>query len=120
MDKWYTRPVVFVTDVEAALSFYTDLLGFEQSWDYQEEGRTRVTQVNRGESEIILAIDAERAGASRLFISLGVEEMTAWQDEMAARSIPAQRSWWGYPVIEIRDPDGNELMFPLDESVSDN
>ncbi len=45
--------------------------------------------------------------------------MQAWQHEIDARSIPAQRSWWGYPVIEIRDPDGNELMFPLDESEDD-
>ena len=119
MDKWYTRPVVFVTDVDAALGFYGDLLGFKQAWDYEQDGRTLVAQVNRGESEIILARDAERAGGSRLFISLDTEEMQAWQHEIDARSIPAQRSWWGYPVIEIRDPDGNELMFPLDESEGD-
>ena len=25
-------------------------------------------------------------------------------------------SWWGYDAIRIVDPDGNELLFPLDET----
>jgi len=28
----------------------------------------------------------------------------------------ARRLWWGYDVIRIADPDGNELFFPLDET----
>ena len=29
--QWYTRPVFFVSDVERALHFYEDLLGFKKS-----------------------------------------------------------------------------------------
>jgi hypothetical protein len=25
-----------------------------------------------------------------------------------------KESWWGYDVIQIDDPDGNELLFPLE------
>jgi len=32
------------------------------------------------------------------------------------RSVPTQKAWWGYDVIRIADPDGNELLFPLDET----
>ena len=32
--------------------------------------------------------------------------------EIAERSIPNKESWWGYDVIQIDDPDGNELLFP--------
>ena len=28
------------------------------------------------------------------------------------RSVPSKASWWGYGVIQIDDPDGNELLFP--------
>ncbi|MBV7330434.1 VOC family protein [Chloroflexi bacterium TSY] len=115
MDKWYTRPVLFVTEIERAIKFYTDLLGFHQLWTHEEDERPIVTQVNRGECEIILALNAERVGKSRLFISLETDEMRAFQGEIAAKSIPTERTWWGYPVIEIKDPDGNELLFPLDE-----
>ncbi len=33
--------------------------------------------------------------------------------EIAERSVPFQTTWWGYHVIRIDDPDGNELLFPL-------
>lgn len=116
MDKWYTRPVLFVADIERALRVYIDSFGFVQQWKHEADGRTIVTQVARGDSEIILALDAKRAGGARLFVSLTAEEMNRWQAEIAERAIPSQRGWWGYPVIEVRDADGNELLFPLDES----
>ena len=28
----------------------------------------------------------------------------------------SEKAWWGYDVIRIADPDGNELLFPLDET----
>ena len=30
--RWYTRPVLFVADVNRALRFYIDRLGFEKRW----------------------------------------------------------------------------------------
>ena len=30
--RWYTRPVLFVADVNRALRFYIDMLGFEKRW----------------------------------------------------------------------------------------
>ena len=30
--QWYVRPVLFVSDVQAALSFYIDKLGFQKKW----------------------------------------------------------------------------------------
>jgi glyoxalase/bleomycin resistance protein/dioxygenase superfamily protein len=74
---WYLRPVLFVSDLQAALRFYIDKLGFEKRWR-SADGKGTVCQVNRGGCEIIL--------------------------------------WWGYDVIRITDPDGNELLFPLDET----
>ena len=47
--QWYARPVFFVADVNRALRFYVDLLGFKKHW---QEGN--VCQVNRGDCEIIL------------------------------------------------------------------
>ncbi|MEM7125176.1 MAG: glyoxalase superfamily protein [Chloroflexota bacterium] len=115
-EKWYTRPVFFVTDVEVSLRHYCDLLGFAQAWDYHENGRTIVAQVNRGlECELILAEDAGRAGKSRVFISLEVGELATLQQELESRKIPFEQTFWGYPVIRIEDPDGNEMLFPLDE-----
>ena len=38
--RWYTRPVLFVADVNRALRFYIDMLGFEKRW---QEGDGAVT-----------------------------------------------------------------------------
>ena len=36
--------------------------------------------------------------------------------EISERSVPTQKAWWGYDVIRIADPDGTELLFPLDDT----
>ena len=51
--KWYARPVFFVADVNRAIRFYVDMLGFEKAW-HEADGTGTVCQVNRGDCEIIL------------------------------------------------------------------
>src|SRR3984893_12922352 len=109
--RWYTRPVLFVADVHRALRFYIDLLGFEKSW-HEGDGAGGVCQVNRAGCEIILCEDATRSGKARLFVELTVAGLTALRGEIVERSVPSEKSWWGYDVIKIVDPDGNELLFP--------
>jgi catechol 2,3-dioxygenase-like lactoylglutathione lyase family enzyme len=101
--RWYTRPVLFVADVNRALRFYIDMLGFEKCW-HEGDGAGGVCQVHRAGCEIILCEDATRRDKARLFVELTVE-----------RSVPSEKSWWGYDVIKIVDPDGNELLFPAAE-----
>ena len=109
--RWYMRPVLFVADVHRALRFYVDLLGFEKSW-HEGDGAGGVCQVNRAGCEIILCEDATRSGKARLFVELTVAGLTALRREIVERSVPSEKSWWGYDVIKIVDPDGNELFFP--------
>ena len=109
--RWYTRPVLFVADVNRALRFYIDLLGFEKGW-HEGDGAGKVCQVNRGECEIILCEDATRRDKARLFVELTHDGLTELRREIIERSIPSKASWWGYDVIQVDDPDGNELLFP--------
>ncbi len=109
--NWYARPVFFVSDLSRSLRFYIDLLGFEKRW-HEGDGAGTVCQVDRAGCEIILAQDPVRSGGqSRLFLSLTPEGVTELQREIADRSIPSKDAWWGYNVIQIDDPDGNELLF---------
>lgn len=113
--QWYLRPVLFVSDLQAALRFYIDKLGFEKRW-HSANGKGTVCQVDRGRCEIILCEDAARKDRGRLFVELnrgGIDEL---RREIAERSLPTEKAWWGYDVIRIADPDGNELLFPLDET----
>jgi hypothetical protein len=47
-----------------------------------------------------------------LFVSLTPDGVAALRRQIAERSVPTEKSWWGYDVIKIVDPDGNELLFP--------
>lgn len=110
--RWYTRPVFFVADVNRALRFYVDMLGFEKSW-HEGDGTGHVCQVNRAECEIILCEDAARRDKARLFVELTHDGLAELRHEIVERSVPSERSWWGYDVIRVVDPDGNELLFPV-------
>jgi catechol 2,3-dioxygenase-like lactoylglutathione lyase family enzyme len=110
--RWYTRPVLFVADVNRALRFYIDKLGFEKSW-HEADGAGTVCQVARGECEIILCQDATRTDKGRLFIELTSDGLAGLRRELLERSVPSRKSWWGYDAIQIDDPDGNELLFPV-------
>jgi catechol 2,3-dioxygenase-like lactoylglutathione lyase family enzyme len=112
--RWYTRPVFFVADVNRALRFYIDLLGFEKGW-HEGDGAGKVCQVNRSECEIILCEDAGRTDKARLFVELTADGLTELRREIVERSVPSEKSWWGYDVVKVVDPDGNELLFPASE-----
>jgi catechol 2,3-dioxygenase-like lactoylglutathione lyase family enzyme len=110
--RWYARPVFFVADVHRALHFYVDQLGFVKKW-HEADGAGTVCQVDRGECEIILCQDEARRDRSRLFVELSADGLKALRRELAERSVPHSETWWGYDSIQVNDPDGNELLFPL-------
>jgi catechol 2,3-dioxygenase-like lactoylglutathione lyase family enzyme len=110
---WYARPVFFVADIQRAIDFYVRELGFVKKW-HEADGKGTVCQVDRGGTEIILSENSTRRDRGRLFLELtreGVEELLA---EVSARSVPTEKTWWGYDVLRIQDPDGNELLICLE------
>jgi len=110
---WYARPVLFVSDVRRAIDFYVGALGFEKKW-HEADGAGTVCQVDRAGCEIILCQDAARGDRGRLFLELSREGVDRLRRELDERSVPSQRTWWGYDVLRIEDPDGNELLVCLE------
>lgn len=110
---WYMRPVFFVSDIQNAIAFYVDKLGFVKKW-HEADGKGTVCQVDRGGCEIILCQDANRKDQSRVFLELSRDAVDQLLKEIAERSAPTKKSWWGYEVLQIEDPDGNELLVCLE------
>jgi catechol 2,3-dioxygenase-like lactoylglutathione lyase family enzyme len=121
MTDWFARPVLHVTDVEASLRFYVDKLGFTSPWRHQEDGKARVAQVERQGCALILADTwPEKVGKGLMFISLNVEQPTreaairavdALRTELEANGVSVKQGWWGYRLLVVDDPDGNQLFF---------
>lgn len=110
---WYMRPVFFVSDIHVATRFYVNKLGFTKKW-HEADGKGTVCQVDRGGCEIILCQDAARNDRSRVFLELSRDGVDQLLQEVAEHSIPAKKSWWGYDVLQIEDPDGNDLLVCLE------
>ena len=125
MTDWFARPILHVKDVDASLRFYVDKLGFTSPWHYEEGGKAYVAQIERLGSALILSnswADSSPAkiGKSTIFISLNVEPETpangiaavdALRTEFEARGVSVKEGWWGYRLLVIEDPDGNQLLF---------
>lgn len=121
MTEWFARPVLHVTDVDASLRFYVNLLGFTSPWRYDEDGKTYVAQVDRQGCALILANTwPEKAGKSLMFISLNVEPhsreaaiaaLNGLRAELEGRGVTVKDGSWGYRLLVVDDPDGNQLFF---------
>lgn len=118
MTDWFARPVLHVRDVETSLRFYVDRLGFTSPWRHNEDGGADVAQVDRQGCTLILAGSwPEKAGKGLMFISLNaqpdeqVAALDALRAEFEARRVPVRDGWWGYRLLVIDDPDGNQLFF---------
>ena len=113
MSDWYTRPVLFVGDVDRSVDFYVNQLGFTQSWRYEEEGQALVAQVDRQGCELILSSQwPNKVGSGLTFISLDVGVLHALRAELNGKGVTVSDGNWGYTLMIVRDLDGNELYFP--------
>jgi catechol 2,3-dioxygenase-like lactoylglutathione lyase family enzyme len=121
MTDWFARPVLHVANVEASLRFYADTLGFGIAWRHEEQGKVIVAQVERDGCALIVASTwAAKAGNGTMFVSLNPQP---WSKEAQATALDALRAeftaaganvcdgHWGYRVVIVQDPDGNELLF---------
>jgi catechol 2,3-dioxygenase-like lactoylglutathione lyase family enzyme len=118
MTDWFARPVLHVKDVEASLRFYVDRLGFTSPWHFDEDGRTFVAQVDRQGCALILSSQwPEKMGKGLMFISLNLERemqiaaLDALRAEFEAKGVAVKEGRWGYRLLVVDDPDGNQLFF---------
>jgi catechol 2,3-dioxygenase-like lactoylglutathione lyase family enzyme len=118
MADWFARAVFHVADVEASLRFYIDRLGFTSPWRYDEQGKPRVAQVDRQGCAVILSDQwLEKVGKGLLFISLNAEPsrqaaaLDALRAEFEANGAAVKEGSWGFRILMVSDPDGNQLFW---------
>jgi len=118
MTDWFARPVLHVMDVEASLRFYVDRLGFTSPWRYAEDGRVCVAQAERQGCALILSNHwPEKAGKGLMFVSVNgtreaqVAALDALRTEFEAKGVSVREGLWGYRLLVVDDPDGNQLFF---------
>ena len=122
--QWYARPVLFVADIDRTLDFYVNRLGFTQNWRFEEAGKAFVAQADRQGCALIFSSQwPDKVGRGMMFISLDLDapleklsdEVTQALDRLRVQfestGVVVRDGWWGYRVLIVTDPDGNELYF---------
>lgn len=119
-EEWFARPVLSVADVDRTLDFYVNRLGFTQAWRHIEEAKTLAAQADRQGCALIFSTQwPEKIGKGLMFISLNVDAAPAdagaaldkLRTEFEGKGVEVKEGWWGYRLLIVRDPDGNELYF---------
>ena len=123
-EDWHARPVLFVADIDRTIDFYVNRLGFTLGWRYEHDGKALVAQANRQGCALIFSSQwPDKVGKGLIFISLNVDaapdqlrvEVEAALDKLRAElettGVNVEDGFWGYRVLIVRDPDGNELYF---------
>lgn len=113
MSSWVSSTLFFVRDVDAAIGFYVDRLGFALNMRHEEDGRTLVAGVSRGDGCALLLTSQwpDKVGKGVLYLALGVDEFKRWRGELHARGVATEEGWWGRELLVIEDRDGNQLYF---------
>jgi catechol 2,3-dioxygenase-like lactoylglutathione lyase family enzyme len=123
--EWFARPVLLVADIHRTIDFYVNRLGFTESWRHENDGKALVAQADRQGCALIFSSQwPDKAGTGVMFVSLNIDEPTdelnvkgstaaldALRAELEANGVKVEDGEWGYRLLVVRDPDGNELWF---------
>lgn len=103
-------PILRVTNIEASLRYYVDVLGFKMDWRDDDDGPT-FASVSHGKCQLFLASGDQGHPGSWLWV--GVSDVDALHEELVRQGArvrhPPTNYPWGSREMHLDDPDGNVL-----------
>jgi catechol 2,3-dioxygenase-like lactoylglutathione lyase family enzyme len=114
-----TTVVIPVADVDGAIDFYTQKLGFNKRVDIPFGGQYRWVEVAPGDAETTIALAPPPPGGStgnrETGIGLHVDDIDAYHADLKSKGVDVddEVSRMGDPVpplFWLRDPEGNSVM----------
>ena len=103
-------PRLPVSDIDRALAFYCERLGFQIGWQWGSP----VTHANVCRDSISLDLLAGPAGRGPAMVYIQLRSVDAYFAELQGRSVEASEPGdrpYGMRDFELIDPDGNRLAF---------
>lgn len=103
-----SQPILRVEEMARALSFYVDLLGFENA----EWGDEQFTSIARDAAGIYLSQGDQ--GGGKAWIWIGVDDVQQLYEEYVALGVKIRMAPTNYPwalEMHVEDPDGNVIRF---------
>ncbi|MEM9216366.1 MAG: glyoxalase superfamily protein [Cyanobacteria bacterium P01_F01_bin.150] len=108
--------ILRIFDVDKAMEFYCDYLGYSKEWEHQfGEKMPLYISVKSGNSEIHLS---EHHGDSTpgSAIRIHVQGLKDYYNTLKSRNYKfmnpgLEKTPWGHQVVTVKDPFGNKLTF---------
>lgn len=106
-------PILYVADVDRALGFYRDVLGFAVGYEWREEDVLGFVALALDDGRSLgLARRAPDTG-ERFELCLLADDADAACEELRAKGVPIrmepQDQPWGERMFYAEDPDGNPI-----------
>src|SRR5580693_2890266 len=115
------KPLLNVADIEMSLTFWRDLIGFEEMNRFDHEGELVFASLRSGDVELMLnarggdpAPRRARPHYTEAVIYLGVPSVHDLVRSLRARGFDApdpETQAYGLDEVTVRDPDGYEIAF---------
>ncbi|MGQ5260799.1 VOC family protein [Micromonospora sp. ZYX-F-536] len=110
-------PIVTTPDLPRLIAFYRDVVGFEQTYRFPDEGDPEFVALRLGNSELGLAADPKAGGPSaalRWELCVYADDCDEAVDVLRAAGAtvteePVDQPW-GERSARVTDPDGNRLL----------
>lgn len=106
-----SNPILYSRDVAKSIKYYTEVLGFEDSWEWGSP--TDFGGVVKDDVEIFFCLNAQ--GSPGTWIAIIVDDVDAYFkiiDEKGAKIISAPESIeWNMREMLVEDPDGHIIRF---------
>jgi catechol 2,3-dioxygenase-like lactoylglutathione lyase family enzyme/GNAT superfamily N-acetyltransferase len=112
-------PILYSSDVTRSLTYYTEILGFESKWEW--DNPPTFGGVSKDSVEIFFCKYGQ--GSPGTWISVFMDDVDTFYEEVKARDAkivaPPQDMEWGIREMLVEDPDGHMIRFGQGSSVSD-
>lgn len=111
--SWASSTLIFVRDVDQAIGFYVDRIGFELHMRFEDEGKALVAGISRGDgcSLLLTCQWPDKVGKAVVYTAFDAPEFERTCAELQAKGVTLGDGWWGRPLVIVEDPDGNQIWF---------
>ena len=104
-----TNPILYSNDIKKSLQYYTEILGFEHSWEWG--AAADFGGVSKDDVEIFFCLNGQ--GHPGTWIALLVENVDEYYEEIKQKGAIVHGSpvsqEWNMREIYVEDPDGHIL-----------
>lgn len=104
-------PILYSEDIRRSIKYYTEMLGFEGSWEWDED--PTFGGVNWGDVRLFFCKQGQ--GNPGTWFCINLENVDEYYDQIKDRgakilSLPEDQPWFMREML-VQDPDGHVIRF---------